>query len=114
MRAVSIALLLAMSTAAASASDRITTLAKGSYACGVPGDVRSAAWVRDPDYAFSIRSASRYRTARGEGTYLLTGKDLVFTRGPLKDMRFRIDDANVLRKTGGHGDPRLFCARIGA
>lgn len=110
---IAIILAAALTGSAALADDRLQTLERGSYACGVPGDAGSEAWVRDPRYAFTIRTASQYDSARGSGTYLLHGRELVFTRGPLKDMRFRIDGANVLRKTGGDGDPRMFCARAG-
>ena len=113
MHRISIILAAALSSSVALAGDQPQTLERGSYACGVPGDAGSKAWERDPRYAFAIRSASQYESARGSGTYLLQGRDLVFTRGPLKDMRFRIDPANVLRKTGGEGDSRMFCARVG-
>ena len=100
-------------TASAQAADQLSVMERGNYACGVPGDAAGAAWVRKPGYNFSIETASQYATAKGSGTYLLTGNTLLFTRGPLKDMRFTLGNDKVLRKSGGEGDPRLFCSRVG-
>lgn len=106
--------LLGADTAHAGARDRIGTLPQGRYECGLPGDATSQAWVVDPAYNFTIASASRYDTARGMGTYLLTGQDVIFTRGPMKDMRLRRQPSGLLQQIDDDGTPgRLRCQRVG-
>lgn len=95
--------------------ERIGTLPQGRYECGMPGDATGQAWVVDPRYNFSIASASRYETAQGMGTYLLIGQDVIFTRGPMKDMRLRRQPSGLLQQTDENGTPgRLRCNRIGS
>lgn len=98
----------------AGARDRIGTLPQGRYECGLPGDAAGQAWVVDPAYNFLISSASRYVSAEGRGTYLLTGRDVIFTRGPMKDMRLRRQDSGLLQQVDADGTPgRLRCNRVG-
>ncbi|OBX18382.1 hypothetical protein A9995_12465 [Erythrobacter sp. QSSC1-22B] len=90
------------------------TLPQGRYECGLPGDATGEAWVVDPAYTFSISSASRYVSAKGKGTYLLTGHDVIFTRGPMKDMRMRRQASGLLQQVGSDGElGRLRCHRVG-
>jgi len=99
----------------AGARDRIGTLPQGRYECGLPGDATGQAWVVDPAYNFSIASASRYDTAKGMGTYLLVGHDVIFTRGPMKDMRMRRQASGLLQQVNADGVlGRLRCNRVGS
>ena len=98
----------------AGARERIGTLPQGRYECGLPGDAAGQAWVVDPAYNFSISSASRYISAQGRGTYLLVGEDVIFTRGPMKDMRLRRQASGLLQQIDSDGTPgRLRCNRVG-
>ena len=72
----------------AMAGGRLDLLPLGHYVCSVPGDAAGPAWVALPGRAFTIRNGSTYRTDRGSGTYLLAGKRVTFTRGPVKGERF--------------------------
>ncbi|MXP32205.1 elongation factor P [Erythrobacter jejuensis] len=92
----------------------LTTLPVGRYQCSLPGDAGGAAWVPIEELRFSIKNASRYLSPQGDGTYLMRGKELVFTRGPLKDQRFQRMGTSILRKIGVDGSlSRLRCVRTG-
>lgn len=98
--------------AAAAQGGSIRTMPQGYYECALPGDASTRAWVPVEGAHFIIDNASSYETEDGRGTYLLTGKDLIFTRGPLKGQRFRRISDNALRdleKNGFLG--RMRCVR---
>ena len=98
----------------ASAQERLGTLPKGQYSCGLPGDASGAAWSDDTAYRFAITSSSRYASAKGEGTYLLKGREVVFTRGPMKDMRMVRHASGILQQVEPDGNlGRLRCSRVG-
>lgn len=106
--------LVASGASPAPAQERIGTLQQGRYECGLPGDAAGKAWQVDAEYAFSITSASRYRSAKGSGTYLLRGKEVLFTRGPMKDMRMHLHASGLLQQVNADGSMgRLRCHRIG-
>ncbi|MBA4052241.1 MAG: elongation factor P, partial [Erythrobacter sp.] len=51
----------------------------------------------------------------GSGIYLLRGTEVVFTRGPKKDQRFRVLGENTLQKLApGGGLTKLICTRVGS
>lgn len=90
------------------------TLPVGRYQCSLPGDAGGAAWVPIADKRFSIKNASRYLHADGEGTYLLAGDELVFTRGPMKDERYQRMGSSMLRLKNADGTlSRIRCVRTG-
>ncbi|UIP05939.1 elongation factor P [Erythrobacter sp. SDW2] len=90
------------------------TLPVGRYQCSLPGDAGGAAWLPIEGKKFSIKNASRYLHEDGEGTYLLAGDDLVFTRGPMKDERYRRTGASMLRMKNADGTlSRIRCVRTG-
>lgn len=92
------------------------TLQRGDWECALPGDAGGEAYMVVPEEGFRIGNASSYRTADGgRGIYLLRGTELVFTRGPKKDERFRVLGENTLRKLEPDGSPsKLFCTRLGS
>ena len=81
----------------------IGVLPQGRYQCALPGDAQGRAYVPVPDLSFRITSASRYVHISGKGIYLLEGDTLVFTRGPLKDMRLRRVPGGLLRQVKSDG-----------
>lgn len=84
----------------------------GNFLCEMPGDATNAVGLRVPDEDFVIVNANTYRTARGRGTYLLTGDLLVLTSGPLNGQRYRLISSNFLRKLGADGqEGSLRCVR---
>jgi hypothetical protein len=90
------------------------TMPVGQYQCSLPGDAAGAAWVPIQGKKFSIKNASRYLHADGEGTYLLSGKELVFTRGPMKDEKYQRTGTSILRMKYADGSlSRVRCVRIG-
>jgi hypothetical protein len=89
-------------------------LRHGNWQCALPGDAGGDAFVEVPAEAFRIGTASSYESAAGTGIYLLRGTEVLFTRGPKKDERFRVLGENTLRKLNPDGsDSKLICTRIG-
>ncbi|MFZ1742792.1 MAG: elongation factor P [Pontixanthobacter sp.] len=101
-----------MPLSANESSGRLGTLPLGSYTCALPGDAGGVAWRELPEKAFSIDNASIYKTANGSGTYLLTGKMVTFTRGPMKGMKFERSGTATLRWIEEDGSlGRIRCVR---
>ena len=91
----------------------LRTMPHGRYQCTLPGDADGLAFVEVEDANFSIGTASRYISADGGGTYLLRGRELVFTRGPRKGERFKRVGANQLQRRNEDGSlSKLLCTRI--
>ena len=98
--------------ASAAPGGRLGTLPHGIYTCSTPGDASGKAWQVIPDGGFTINTASTYRTSAGNGTYLLTGDRIVFTRGPLEGQRFVRTGTGTLRWIDEKGVPgRVRCVR---
>ena len=98
----------------AHAGGPLNTLPVGRYECSLPGDAGGTPWILVEDKRFSIKNASRYLSAEGTGTYLLSGNDLVFTRGPMKDERYRRVGTTMLRTLNPDGSlGRMRCVRTG-
>jgi hypothetical protein len=93
----------------------LATLQRGDWECALPGDAGAEAYVVVPEEGFRIGNASSYRSMAGRGIYLLRGTELVFTRGPKKDERFRILGANTMQKLNPDGSlSKLICTRLGS
>ncbi|MCB2084006.1 MAG: hypothetical protein KDD90_08150 [Sphingomonadaceae bacterium] len=91
------------------------TLPHGPYTCSLPGDAGGEAWRELPGKSFTIKNASTYHTDAGSGIYLMTGDRVVFTRGPMKGMRFKRVGSATLLWLDEQGNPgRIRCARGGA
>lgn len=91
----------------------LRTLQRGAWECALPGDAGSAAYVVVPEEGFRIGNASSYTSPAGRGIYLLRGNELVFTRGPKKDERFRRLGDNTLQKLAPDGSlSKLICTRV--
>lgn len=89
------------------------TLQRGEWQCALPGDAGSEPYVVVPEEGFRIGNASSYRNPEGRGIYLLRGNELVFTRGPKKDEKFRRLGDNTLQKLEPDGSlSRLICTRV--
>jgi hypothetical protein len=106
-------LLLALSAPAlAVPGGPIGQIPPGNFLCEMPGDATGAVGLRVPDEDFVVVNANTYRTARGRGTYLLTGDLLVLTSGPRSGDKFRVISNSFLRKLGANGqDGSLRCVR---
>lgn len=88
-------------------------LRHGNWECALPGDAGGEAYVPVPDEAFRIGTASSYENAGGAGIYLLRGTEVVFTRGPKKNERFRVLGENTLQKLAPDGSlSKLICTRV--
>lgn len=102
------------SRAGASGSGMLGILQHGDWQCALPGDAGGDTFVEVPAEAFRIGTASSYINAEGTGIYLLRGTELVFTRGPKKDQRFRVLGENTLQKLNTDGSvSKLICTRVG-
>lgn len=88
-------------------------LRHGDWECALPGDAGSTAFVPQPAEAFRIGTASSYDSPAGSGIYLMRGTEVLFTRGPKKDERFRVLGENTLQKLApGGGLSKLICTRV--
>lgn len=99
---------------AAADGGMLETIQRGEWQCALPGDAGGEAYVVVPEEGFRIGNASGYRNAEGRGIYLLRGAQLVFTRGPKQNERYRVLGENTLRKLAEDGsDTKLICTRLG-
>ena len=90
----------------------LQTMPHGAYQCALPGDAGGEAYVVVEAENFRISTASRYSSATGEGTYILRGDNLTFTRGPKQGQQFERVGDNQLRKLDANGaKSRLLCTR---
>jgi hypothetical protein len=90
----------------------IGVLQQGLYICELPGDATGAAGIRQQAQDFIVRNGSRYSTAEGLGTYLLTGDRVEMTSGPKKGQQFRQLSDNFLRALDAAGkETDLRCVR---
>lgn len=96
------------------AQGRLALLAQGEYVCALPGDASGAAWIVQDGHEFAITGGSSYRTAKGSGTYLMEGKLVTFTRGPMRGAKFMRLGSGLLQQVDRNGKlGRLRCHRAG-
>ena len=96
------------------AVELMNLLPTGEYRCALPGSAAGRAWIDQPERGFTIVRASRYRSADGAGTYLMTGREVRFTGGPMKGTRLLRVAGRMLRESDAEGVPgRLRCLRTG-
>ncbi len=101
-------------TAPVFAASDLAVLPQGRYGCWTAGTATGPA-VTDTPPTFTIIRGSSYQSASGAGTYLLASDLLVFTRGPLKDMRLRLTEDGFWQQIARDGElGRLKCSRRGA
>lgn len=111
---IPLALAAGLSATPVGAQGRIGLLDQGHYVCALPGDAAGSAWIEQEGKAFAITGGSSYRTDRGAGTYLLEGKQVTFTRGPLKGLTLLKLGSGLLQEMGKDGKlSRLRCHRTG-
>ena len=91
----------------------LSTLPHGTYQCALPGDASGNAFDVIESENFRIGHASKYRNEEGTGTYLLRGKEMIFTRGPKKGERYKRIGTNQVRKLDGETVTKLLCTRLG-
>ena len=106
---------LGVSAAQAVPGGEIGTLPPGRYVCELPGDAAGLA-SRPVDKAwFEITNASTYVAETGKGTYLLSGDDVVFTRGPMRGARVERVSPKRLQRTNLEGEfAKMRCVRTGS
>lgn len=108
------ALLLVLPAIPALAASDLEVLPQGQYGCWTAG-VATGPAVNDTPPTFSIVRGSSYSSASGTGTYLLASDLLTFTRGPLKDIRFRRTREGFWQQLARDGElGKLKCSRKGA
>lgn len=106
--------LAALAAAPSLAQGRLGLLPQGEYVCALPGNASGTAWNEVEGRNFAITGASSYRAGNGSGTYLLEGKRVTFTRGPMKGMRMMRVSSGMLQELGRDGKlGRLRCHRAG-
>ena len=111
------ALLLPLALLAAPAlaeEGKLGTLPLGRYLCELPGHAAGPASVPVDGAWFDVLNASSYAAEGGSGTYLLTGQQVVFTRGPMKGARFeRVSDRRLDRADLEGELAKMRCVRTG-
>lgn len=91
----------------------LKTLPHGVYECAIPGDAGGPVWQPIEGAGFVISHTSAYRSEAGNGTYLLKGKELIFTRGPKKGERYRRTGDATLKDLDDSGNlGKLTCTRV--
>ena len=104
----------AVASTGAQAAGPLGTLPLGRYLCELPGDAAGLASKPVPRAWFDVINASSYDSERGDGTYLLTGDEVVFTRGPMRGARFERSGARTLKRTDLIGpQAKMRCVRTG-
>ena len=104
----------AVASPLAAAEGPLGTLPTGRYLCELPGDAAGPASRPVAGAWFDVINASSYVTDGGEGTYLLTGDSVEFTRGPLRGAKFVRTGARALKRTDIGGPyAKLRCVRTG-
>ena len=115
IRSAAVLLAVAIGATSVSAGGPLGTLPTGRYLCELPGDASGPASRPVEGAWFDIINASSYVTEGGDGTYLLTGDDVVFTRGPLRGAKFERTGARALKRTDiGGAYAKLRCVRTGS
>ncbi|WP_179562280.1 hypothetical protein [Sphingomonas sp. R3G8C] len=114
--ALMLAASLAPTPASAAPGGDLATLHNGHWTCEYPGD--AAAQPRQvPGEGFRITPDSSYRTpdGKGGGTYLLLGRAMVFTSGPLNGHSYEAQGPNTVLQLDAHGKRTgVRCSRKGA
>ena len=110
-------LILATAVLAAStpvfAQGAIGTVERGTYNCELPGNAASDAGLAQPEQSFTIKSASRYSSPQGAGTYLRRGDTLQLTSGPRQGESYAVVSPSFLRRIEDGKPGRLRCVRGG-
>jgi hypothetical protein len=98
---------------AAQAASDLSVLPQGRYECWTAGSASGPAV--NPQSEFTVMRGSSYVNEAGRGTYLLASDVLLFTRGPLKDMRFKRSKDGFWQHLASDGALQpLKCSRTGA
>lgn len=104
----------ALAAAPSLAQGRLALLPQGEYICALPGKANGSAWNEVQGRNFAITGASSYKAGNGSGTYLMEGKRVTFTRGPMKGMQMMRVATGMLQEVGRDGKlGRLRCHRAG-
>lgn len=107
-----LALLAPASLGHAQSATDLGVLPQGRYGCWTAGSASGPA--TNPQTAFTVLRGSSYANAEGRGTYLLASDVLLFTRGSLKDRRFRRSMDGFWQELGRDGTLQaLKCSRTG-
>ncbi|WP_247713515.1 hypothetical protein [Qipengyuania sphaerica] len=117
MKPLAIAIVASAATLAATPADaqgRLGLLPQGEYVCALPGAANGAAWNELEGRGFQITGASSYKAGNGAGTYLLEGKRVTFTRGPMKGTQMMRVSSGMLQEVDRAGKlGRMRCHRSG-
>lgn len=95
------------------AQGAIGVIPRGVYNCELPGDAATGAGIPQPERRLTIKSASRYTSSQGSGTYLRRGDTVTLTSGPRQGERYMVESDNFLRLIEGEEPGRLRCVRTG-
>ena len=113
MKGLFLPVLLAAVAVPAFAQGAIGVIPRGVYNCELPGDAAGGAGVPQLERRFSIKSASRYTSPQGSGTYLRRGDTVTLTSGPRQGERYTVVSDNFLRLIENGQPGPLRCVRTG-
>ncbi len=109
---LAIAALAGLAASPISSQGRLGLLERGTYVCTLPGDATGQAWIEQEGRRFTVTGGSSYETPRGAGTYLLEGRQITFTRGPMRGMKLLMQSSGLLQQVDKDGKlGRLRCHR---
>lgn len=92
----------------------LRTLPRGPYECAVPGVAGRTSIVPRDEMNFRVVIGSSYERDGQRGTYLYTGKRVVFTSGEMRGASFERVSQNMLQETLEDGSlGKLRCVRRG-
>lgn len=93
---------------------RIGTIEVGAYGCETPGDATGSVGKPYAQLAFLIVNSSSYRSKGQRGSYLLTGRTMIMTDGPLKGTRLHHVSRTRLQLLDDRGQQtEVRCVRSG-
>ena len=113
MKGLFLPILVSAIAAPAFAQGAIGVVPRGVYNCELPGDAAIGAGVPQDERRLTIRSASRYASPQGSGTYLRRGDTMTLTSGPRQGERYEVVSDNFLRLIENGQPGRLRCVRTG-
>ena len=102
---VALAFLAVTASPAMAVSGEIGTMPIGRYICELPGDALGPAGLHVPSADFQIKQASRYKTDRGNGNYLLVDDLLIMTSGPRDGEQYIRKTHGLVRRLAPDGTP---------
>ena len=113
MKGLFLPVLLTAIAVPALAQGAIGVMPRGVYNCELPGDASGDTGIPQAEKRLTIKSASRYTSPQGSGTYLRRGDTMTLTSGPRQGERYSVQSDNFIRLIENGQPGPLRCVRTG-